>query len=127
MDSRWSVEEKHLIVRGRVLLFEAAQEARKNADTKGDLDKLTSQAWLIMQIRSMITKGFGFRLFKEIEDALEIRDKKRKHEGKSTNAAETLNYLADFCEGAIPGLKPEDVAELHKIPPTFAEFIKAKQ
>ena len=96
-------------------------------DAKGDLDKLTSQAWLIMQIRSMITEGFGFRLFKDIEDQLEIRDKKRKHESKSTNAAETLNFPADFCEGAIPGLKPEDLAELYKLPPTFAEFMKAKQ
>lgn len=127
MDSRWSVDEKHLITRGRALLFQAAQEARKHADAKGDLDKLTSQAWLIMQIRSMITEGFGFRLFKDIEDELEIRDKKRKHEGKSTNAAETLNFLADFCEGAIPGLKPEDVAELYKLPPTFGEFMKTKQ
>lgn len=127
MDWRWSVEEKHLVTRGRAMLFEAAQEARKTADAKGDLDKLTNQAWLILQIRGMITEGFGFRLFKEIEDQLEIREKKRKHEGRSSNATETLNFLADFCEAAIPGLKPDDVAEIYKLSPTFAEFMKSKQ
>ncbi len=62
--------------------------------------------------------------FKELEDGLEIRDKKRQHQGQTPNSAETLNYLADFCEEAIPRLKPDDVAEIIELPTKFADFMK---
>jgi hypothetical protein len=126
IDQRWSEEQKTAVKKGRALLFEAAQKARDGADGKGDLDKLSRQAWLIVQCKALIRNGgYGFRVYKDFEDRLDYRKKVNERNNAEETASEALSYLADYFEQTIPTLTPGDVEDISKYPDTFAAFMKS--
>ena len=126
MNPKWSDEGKRKVKKGRAWLFEAAQLARDAGDAKGDLLKLTNQAWFITQCRAMVGNCFGFSVFKPFEDMLELRGIKRQQVGQVANASEILLNIAVFFESRIPLLKPDDVETILEKPETFADFMRAK-
>ena len=109
------------------LLFEIVSTAKETAQATDDFERLTSQAWLVTQIRAFVTRCMGVRQYMNFENFLEVRQKKKEQAGDRMDSKSTLLAIAEYFEKVIPELAmgdvEEDLDEKAKLPDSFQGFM----